>query len=69
MVKDHPANAGDARDGSSIPRLERSPGAGQDNSLQYPHLGNPYGQRSRMGYSPYGHKESDMTEATWYTHR
>jgi len=26
--------------------------------------GEPYGQRSLMGYSPQGHKESDMTEHT-----
>ena len=27
---------------------------------------NPHGQRSLVGYSPWGHKESDMTEATWH---
>ena len=26
--------------------------------------GESHGQRSLVGYSPYGHKESDMTEAT-----
>ena len=26
--------------------------------------GESYGQRSRAGYSPWGRKESDMTEAT-----
>ena len=26
--------------------------------------GESYGQGSLAGYSPYGHKESDMTEAT-----
>ena len=25
-------------------------------------LENPHGQRSLVGYSPWGHKESDMTE-------
>ena len=30
--------------------------------LQYSCLENPHGQRSLMGYSPWGHKESDMTE-------
>ena len=27
-----------------------------------------YGQRGLVGYSPQGHKESDMTEATQHTH-
>ena len=31
-------------------------------SLQYSCLENPYGQRSLLGYSPWGHKESDVTE-------
>jgi len=26
--------------------------------------GEPHGQRSLVGYSPWDHKESDMTEAT-----
>ena len=29
--------------------------------------GEPHGQRSLAGYSPWDHKESDMTEATWHT--
>ena len=40
MVKNPPANAGDARDVSSIPGSERSPGKGNGNSLQYSCLGN-----------------------------
>ena len=35
MVKNVPANAGDARDGGLIPGLQRSPGVGNGNSLQY----------------------------------
>ena len=32
--------------------------------------GESHGQRSLVGYSPWGHKESDMTEATWHhTHK
>ena len=42
----------------------RSPGGGHGDPLQYSCLENPYGQRSLAGYSPLGHKESDMTEAT-----
>ena len=37
MVKNLPANAGDA---GLIPGLKRTPGEGNDNSLQYSCLGN-----------------------------
>ena len=30
--------------------------------------GESHGQRSLAGYSLWGHKELDTTEATWYTH-
>ena len=40
---------------------ERSPGEENGNPLQYSCLGNPYGQRSLVGYHPQGLKESDMT--------
>ena len=40
VVKNLPAKAGDARDTSSVPRLERSPGVGNDDSLQYSCLEN-----------------------------
>ena len=38
VVKNSPANAGDM---SSVLGLERSPGEGNDNLLQYSRLGNP----------------------------
>ena len=41
VVKNPPANAGDARDASSIPGLGRSPGEGNSNPLQYSCLGDP----------------------------
>ena len=44
MVKNPPANAGDARDSrdvGSIPGLERSPGEGNGNPFQYSCLENP----------------------------
>ena len=44
----------------SIPVLGRSPGGGHSNPLQYSCLENPNGQRSLVGYSPWGGKESDM---------
>ena len=37
-------------------------GGGHGNPLQYSCLENPQGQRSLAGYSPWGHKEADMTE-------
>ena len=40
MVKNVPANAGDARDGGLIPGLQRSPGVGNGNPLQYSCLEN-----------------------------
>ena len=38
------------------------PGGGHGNPFQYSSLEDPYGQRSLEGYSPWGRKESDMTE-------
>ena len=61
-VKNLPANARDVRDVGLIPGLGRSPGGGHGNSLQYSCLENPHGQRSLVGYSPWSHKELDMTE-------
>ena len=52
-------SVGDLR---SIPGLGRPPGGGHGNPLQYSCLENPHGQRSLVSYSPWGHKESDMTE-------
>ena len=45
----------------SIPGLGRSPGGGHGNPLQYSYLESSHGQRSVAGYSPWGHKDSDMT--------
>ena len=41
VVKNLPGNAGDVRDAGSIPELERSPGGGPGNTLQYSCLENP----------------------------
>ena len=49
------------RDLASIPGSGRSPGGGHGNPLQHSCLENPHGQRSLVGYSPWTHKESDMT--------
>ena len=45
-----------------VPGLGRSLGGGNGNPLQHSCLENPHGERSLVGYSPWGHKESDMTE-------
>ena len=59
-LKNPPANAGAARDVGSVSRSGRSPAAGNVNQFQYSCLKN--GQRSLAGYSPWGCKESDVTE-------
>ena len=41
LVKNPPADAGDLRDVGSIPELERFPGEGHRNPLQYTCLENP----------------------------
>ena len=51
-----------AEDLASILGLGRSPGGGHGNLLKYSSLENPHGQRKVAGYSPWGHKKSDMTE-------
>ena len=57
--KEASCNAGDL---GSIPGLGRCPEGGLGNSLQYSCLENPHGQKSLAGSSPWGRKESDMTE-------
>ena len=49
--KESTCNAGDL---GSIPGLGRSPEGGHSNPLQYSCLENPHGQRSLLGYSPWG---------------
>ena len=53
MVKNLPANAGDAE---SIPGLGRSFGEGNGNSTPVFLPGTCHGQRSLAGYSPWGHR-------------
>ena len=57
--KESTCNEGDL---GSIPGLGRFPAGGHGNPLQYSYWENPYGQRSLVGYSPWSHKEPDMTE-------
>ena len=58
MVKNLPAMQEPGFD----PWVGRSPGGKHGNPLQYSCLENPHGQKSLVGYSPWGHKESDTTE-------
>ena len=46
MIKNLLANAGDIRDTGSIPGLERSPGGGHGDPLQYSCLENPMGREA-----------------------
>ena len=55
--KDSACNAGDL---GLIPGVGRYPGGGHSNPLRYSYLEN--GQGSLAGYSPWGCKESHMTE-------
>ena len=61
VVKSLPADTGDIRDVSLISGLGRSPGVGNGNPLQYSCL-EKHGQGSLAGCSPWGRKESVMTE-------
>ena len=59
---DGKASTCNAGDQGSISGLGRSPGEGNGNPLEYSCLENPHGQRSLVGYNPWGCKESDTTE-------
>ena len=62
MLKNLPANAGNARDMDSIPGLGRSPGVGNGTSLQYPRLENSMGRGACWATVHGVAKESDTTE-------
>ena len=57
-------NAGDTREGGSIPGLGRSPGGGHGNPLQYSCLENRMDRGSWWAIVHMVTKESDMTEVT-----
>ena len=62
VVKNLPAHAVGARAAGLIPGSGRSPGGGNGNPLQCSCLKNSMDKMSLVDYSPWGHKESDMTE-------
>ena len=61
-VSEGKESACDAGDLSSIPGSERSSGKGNGSLTPIFLPGEVHGQRSLVGYSPWGHKESDTTE-------
>ena len=69
VVKNPPADAGDVRDAGLIPGPGSSPGerAWQPTPVFLP--GESHGQRSLASYSPWSHKESDMTEQLAHTQK
>ena len=69
MVKNPPANTGDARDKGSVPGWERPPGVGNGKLFQYPCLENSI-DRGAWRATVHGIAESNMTEHTHaYSHR
>ena len=62
MIKNPPANAGDARDKGLIPGSGRSPGVGNDNPLQYSCLENSMDSGAWQSAVRGVTKELDMTE-------
>ena len=60
-------SACDAGDADLIPGWGRSPGEGNGNPLQFLPGESP-GQGSLVGYSPWGHKESDTTKVIEHGH-
>ena len=61
VVKNLPANEGVRGPSGSIPGLRRAPGEGNGTHSIFL-AWEIHGQRSLVGYSPWGHKELDMTE-------
>ena len=62
LVKISPANSGDTRDTASIPGSARFPGEVNGNLFQCSCHGKSHEQRSLVGYSLWGPKESDNTQ-------
>ena len=78
MVKNLPANAGDTRDASLIPRLGRFSGVGNGNLLQYSCLENSMDRgawwatvhmvaKSQTRLSEHAHMHKDTSPIEWET--
>ena len=69
LVKNLPANAGDAKMWVLTPGSGRSPKVENGKPLQYSYLENSMDRgRSLVGYSPWGHKELNTGKAHTDTH-
>ena len=64
MVKNPPANAGDAGDMGLTPEVERSSWRRRWHPTPVFLPGKSHGQRSLVGCNPWSHKELDKTEHT-----
>ena len=62
VVRNPPANVGEARDAGPIPESGRSPGEGNGNPLQYSCLGNPIDRGAWWATLHGDYKESVTTE-------
>ena len=62
MVKNPPANTGDARDAVLVPGVGKIPWRRKWLPTPVFSPGESHGQRSLMGFIPWGFKESDTTE-------
>ena len=62
VVKNPPANAGGIRDTGSNPWVRKIPWRRKWQPAPVFLPGKSHGQRSLAGYSPKGHKESEVTE-------
>ena len=68
MVKNLPANAGDAKDASAIPGSRRPPEIGNDNLFQYSCLENSMDRRPWQATVHGATKSETHTDAYTYTH-
>ena len=69
VVKNLPTNIRGAGVTGSIPESGRSAGGGNGNTLQYPCLEKSHGQRSLVGFSPWGTKNQTWpSRHTCYFH-
>ena len=67
MIKNLPASAGDAGDMGFNPWGRKVPWRRKWQTTPGLLPGKSHGLRSLVGYSPWGHKESDMTEPLHFT--
>ena len=65
MVKNPPANGGDARDMGSVPGLGRYPGVGNDNPLQYFSLENSMDRGAWQALRRVGQDTTEATQHAW----